>query len=651
VVDVIMILLFEEDEQEFKNLGLGVLKDALSCKVTEGLNDEYELAMEYPLNGQFCSSIKIGRLIYCKPNPYSAAQPFRIYDISKTLHRTISVSASHISYDLGGLPVVALKKGTLTAIIDELQNGCIVDNPFKFYTDILSDKTYEVTSPTNIRSILMSTSGSLVEKYGGEFLFDKFDVRFLTTRGENRGVQVRYGKNITDLKHDISYDNLYNGVYPFYHTETTSSTTTASGTFTKVYIVGTKPLQDGWLSYTSGGAAYHPIDTSPVQIATEGEYKDKVYCWNTNTQRYEEKIYNQSVTLVEGVISPDWIYIDWASFPIITCKAGKDGYFRTATDTSYGSEKKTGDVIFQGSITSSDTLSNIILYYSEVVPSSTSSTTTETTDVVNTEIDGKIIWLESDASKAMKYNRILPLDLTSYFTESPTSDTLKAKAEEYISKNKLGQIKLTTDVSFIDASSSVEASSLKDLEKVELGDTVKVVYEDQNIDVNLRVITTLYDVVKGRYEKITLGDKDSKLSGTSVQAGDNVSSLTNDSGYADVTTVKKLIADTVTADYLYSKNAELTNAQIQELSTVRINCTGIMEASQFSIDTLVAKLLTAENAEISKVLKAGEIKVSGDVDITSGSIKIYSNGGESYFIVDNEGNLTANSVDITGGNP
>ena len=38
-------------ETNFDTLGLGGLADAISCTVTEERNGEYELEMEYPVNG------------------------------------------------------------------------------------------------------------------------------------------------------------------------------------------------------------------------------------------------------------------------------------------------------------------------------------------------------------------------------------------------------------------------------------------------------------------------------------------------------------------------------------------------------------------------------------------------------------------------
>ena len=44
-----MIILFEENETLFQNLGLGLLKDARSCMVKETLNDSFELELQYPI--------------------------------------------------------------------------------------------------------------------------------------------------------------------------------------------------------------------------------------------------------------------------------------------------------------------------------------------------------------------------------------------------------------------------------------------------------------------------------------------------------------------------------------------------------------------------------------------------------------------------
>ena len=649
-----MIILFEENETLFQNLGLGLLRDARSCVVKETLNDSFELELQYPITGSNFSKITLNRIILCPPNPYSEPQPFRIDSISKPINGIIIVKAVHISYDMNGIVVGPINGSTPKLTLDQIQNKTILPHNFKFYTDLVGTKTFKTSNYYNMRSLLMGSNESILETYKGEILFNKFNVYLLAKRGSNKGASVRYAKNMKDINHEVNYERLYNGVYPYYHQETSETTTeTSSDGFKQVYIVGTKPFQDGWLSYSPDGEPYHPVDESPVQIMTEGDYYNKVYSWNVGTQRYTEKIYNEMVNLIEcvtGMIGmsnkPSWIYIDVTGLPNIIVKANEKGYFKLATDSDWTYHPK-GENVFQGSITNAT--EGLLMYYSEVIPSNSTVTEIESTNVTHVELKDKIIWLDTDAAKAMKYNRILCLDLTSEFDETPDEEKLETKAKEYIEKNKIGQYKYDTRVSFIDLSSTTEGTIYEKMESIELGDTVKVVYENLGVDIELRVISTTYNVLLNRYDSIDLGEKSEKISASSVQTGDNVSSLSNDVGYTDITTVNKLIAKTITADLIQAKNAKLSKAQIEELQTARIKCTGIIEATQFELDTLVAKMLTADNAVIKQTLEAGTVKVKGDITVTSGSIKIESTESGTVFNVDRDGNVTANSVHITGG--
>ena len=661
-----MILLFEEDETKFDSLGLGVLRDATECTVSEGLNDQYTLSLKYPVNGQIFDKIRENRLIYCKPNPFSDPQPFRIASISRPINGIVTVDANHISYDMNGIPVSGFKGANFLDTINNIKKNCLIENKFEFINARSIDKkfykTFQLTAPTNLKALLTatgnnsassdeSTTGSIGSVYDIEFKYDKWKVIFCSRRGSDKGVEVRYSKNMTDLTQETTTENLYSAVYPFYHKETTSTTTnTTDAGFTKVYIVGNKPYQDGWLSYNEGGEPYHPVDESGVQVATEGQYKDKIYCWNSKTSRYEEKVYNQSVTLIEGIgKDPEWIKINWSKFPIVSCNAVKDGYFKKLTDTSGWTFHKAGDVVFDGKVTDlSNISSNRIIYYSEVIPPSEASTTTETSKVIHVELDEKFIKLDTDDAKARKHQYVLPLNLSSEFESEPTKEKLKQKAQQYIKKHKLGKIKKSTDVSFLDLWSITESDNLKILKSVEIGDTVGVVYSDLGVDEKLRVISTEYNVILDSYTKIELGEKKDTLSDSSISTGDNVSSLTNDTGYTDENKVSQIVARTVTADYIQAINAKLSKAQIGQLQTERIKCTGILEASQFELDKLVAKRLVADNASISQTLSAGQIKVSGDIDIKSGQINIIGDDG-TVFKVDREGHVTANGLNITGG--
>lgn len=647
-----MIILYDESEKDFTTLGLGVLKDVISAKVEEKLNDIFELTIEYPITGDKYSKIKIGRIIAAKPNPYDEIQPFRISSITKPIKGIVTIFCEHISYDANGIPCKAIDALNLNDAINKIQENMIVKNNFKITTDIQFSRKFKTNAPYNLRALLMGDEKeSLIGVYNAELKFNKYSVMLYSKRGKNRGAKVCYGNNMTDLQHESTNERLYNGVFPYYHKETESTETTSENSFTKAYIVGSKPFQDGWLSFSKNGDAYHPVDSTPIQIDTEGEYYEKIYSWNSTYQKYEEKVYNASVSLIEGVTEPSWIYIDWSKFPNVVCKANKKGYFKTMTETDWGEIKGVGDIIFEGNVLTgglTNMTDNMVIYYSEVLPPNHSASSETTVTSVDVILDDPVIRVDTSDAKTMKYDKILSLDLTSQFEEEPTKEKLKAKAEEYIVKNLVGTIKHTTTVSFIDLASTTDRYRYQNFDHIELGDTVKVIYKDLGVDVDLRVISTEYDALKGTYTNIELGEKKDNFSSQSIQNGDNISSLSNDVGYADITTVNKLIADTVTADYLQAVNATMSKAQIEYLQVAKISCPGILEASQLVLDELVAKMLIADNAKISETLEAGTIKVAGDISITSGSINITDNGSTS-FIVDREGNVTANSVAITGG--
>ena len=55
-----------------------------------------------------------------------------------------------------------------------------------------------------------------MDRYGGEYEFDRFDVKLWNRRGADRGVSIRYGKNLRTLEQDENCDNCYTGVYPYW---------------------------------------------------------------------------------------------------------------------------------------------------------------------------------------------------------------------------------------------------------------------------------------------------------------------------------------------------------------------------------------------------------------------------------------------------
>ncbi|MCI8569736.1 MAG: hypothetical protein HFJ11_07190, partial [Bacilli bacterium] len=218
MVDV-MTVLYGSEEMAFETNGLGSLADASKCEVVEERNGAYELEMEYPVSGRRFHDIKLRRIILARPNPHARPQPFRIYNITKPMNGMITVNAEHISYDLAGYPVGAFTAKNATEALVNMEGAAVVSCPFMFSTDNGAEAALAVEKPTNMRSVLGGESGSVLEAYGGEYEFDRFHVILHASRGKDRGVSIRYGKNMTDFSQEENSSEVYTGVYPFWSKE------------------------------------------------------------------------------------------------------------------------------------------------------------------------------------------------------------------------------------------------------------------------------------------------------------------------------------------------------------------------------------------------------------------------------------------------
>ena len=217
-----MITLYEYTETAFTNNGLGCLNDATSCSVKETLNGEYELEMEYPVNGIHYSDIQLRRIILAKPNSYDQTQPFRIYSISKPIGGLVTVNAEHISYDMSGLPVrgaVEHYAWYVNDVFDHINNNSVYPCPFTFSSDITEEKkSISLSKPRSVKAFLGTDEG-LLSLFGGEWEFDRYNAILHKERGQNRGVSIEYGKNLTDVTQDEACSEMYTAVYPYYYQE------------------------------------------------------------------------------------------------------------------------------------------------------------------------------------------------------------------------------------------------------------------------------------------------------------------------------------------------------------------------------------------------------------------------------------------------
>lgn len=209
-------VLFPANATTFATQGLGALSDAISCTVMEERNGEFELEMQYPQTGVHFADISDRCIILAIPSPWRTAQPFRIYRITKPMNGVCTIYARHITYDLGGIPVNVFSAQNVASALAGLKSNSAAENPFEFWTDKTTTANFAVKTPAKLRSCLGGKTGSILDVYGGEYEWDGMTVKLHNNRGTDRGVTIRYGKNLTDIEQDRNIANVRTGIYPYW---------------------------------------------------------------------------------------------------------------------------------------------------------------------------------------------------------------------------------------------------------------------------------------------------------------------------------------------------------------------------------------------------------------------------------------------------
>lgn len=248
------------------SIGIGRLSDCISCKVEREINGMYELTMQYPRSGQFYDSIVLRSLLLVEPDQITGPQLFRVYRIGKPMKGIVTINARHISYDMAGYvvePFTALSIATaLSGIISHATPEC----PFSFSTTRDTAATFNVRHPDAIWSLMAGQEGSLLDVFGGEYDFDNFSVTLENQLGTDRGVTIRYGKNLKDLQQEENCAAVYTDVYPYYYDTTNGILVTLTE---KTIEVGVTAAYDRVLSLDLTERFQEPPTEDSLRTAAE----------------------------------------------------------------------------------------------------------------------------------------------------------------------------------------------------------------------------------------------------------------------------------------------------------------------------------------------------------------------------------------------
>lgn len=212
-------ILYSSNETNFSGGGVGFLSDCTRCVVTEERNGVYECELSYPMDGRHYSEIEPDMIIKAKPNEMSEPQLFRIYRASKPINGIVNFYCQHISYDLNVNVVDPFTLSCATALtaLQGILSHCYYQHSFTAQSTLSFTETHnlKVDKPKPARMCLGGSEGSVLDLFGGEYEFDNFNIKLHAARGQDTGVTILYGKNLTDITSDVNISNAYTAVYPY----------------------------------------------------------------------------------------------------------------------------------------------------------------------------------------------------------------------------------------------------------------------------------------------------------------------------------------------------------------------------------------------------------------------------------------------------
>lgn len=241
-------------------------------------------------------------------------------------------------------------------------------------------------------------------------------------------------------------------------------------------------------------------------------------------------------------------------------------------------------------------------------------------------------------TKVIEYSDIKVRDENSSDSEGMSTEEayteMRRRAWAEFSENHIDEPRANYKVNFIDLEITKEFKHLKKLESVNLGDKLKVIHKEENLDVTARVISYKYNPVSRRYIEIELGnvaDKFTSITSELKRINDKIDtevmSAVDDSKKAATKLIKegfgghvKIMPDKIlimdTDDIDTAKKVWMWNKNGLGFSNTGVN--GEFGLAMTLDGAIVADYITSGTLN-ANVIKAGKIKGKNfDLDLDSG---------------------------------
>lgn len=229
--------------------GYGFLNTCQKCFVEEKTSGVYTLEMELLTTDRYAENVLPNTFVKIIPNKMHDPQLFQIYRV-KEEGKKLSVLGYHIKYlaennmisrynayvsatspDGKYLAVPKTQRDTARDFLELLKEdrSFLIEDYSNSTIPIARQRRFNITADASIeaktihlRKFTDKKLGDLLTdkeygmgQYGGEWLYDNFDLILKKKRGKDNAVKLRYGYDLKNVTIEYSSDNNYNVVVPY----------------------------------------------------------------------------------------------------------------------------------------------------------------------------------------------------------------------------------------------------------------------------------------------------------------------------------------------------------------------------------------------------------------------------------------------------
>lgn len=200
-----MISVYPSNERNFADNGIKVLKP-LEAIITKEDNGNYYIDLKDNVSN--LQYYQAGMII--RANTPWGYQCFRLTN-PDIQNNVLDVRGYHLYYDIANYLIADsyVVEKNCNAALDHLKQGCDVEPPFTLTSDITRINSYRC-----VRNTLEEALKVVIERWGGHLVRDNWSIEIRNSIGQDRGVNLVYGRDITSISQTENWDDVITKILP-----------------------------------------------------------------------------------------------------------------------------------------------------------------------------------------------------------------------------------------------------------------------------------------------------------------------------------------------------------------------------------------------------------------------------------------------------